>query len=200
MVNNLETARSQLDDLSQAMNLEQLQQTLAATEGETSPTSPAEGAGILQGLCGTFEIKIGSQFRVEPRLFGLPAAVYFALVHPSKDHTVGKMASGQTADISLNPPVEGLFLEMHFSNALSDNLMGKTWVALGEHLGDHDIHDVMVDLLGFGRIGIRIRKIGERGNDVEFYFRRTFRALKRAVQESLFTKVSCSRINSIQNL
>ncbi|KAI9189300.1 hypothetical protein H9P43_000731 [Blastocladiella emersonii ATCC 22665] len=189
-INNIETARSQLNDLHVVMEIESLQQVLLEFAG-TAPDTPTDAVlpALEHGVGGTFEIKLSPQFLMQPRVYGLAASGYFALVHPTTGAVLGRTMPGQTVDIAINPPAEALVIELHFSNALGDVVVAKTFIQLDEAIEDHDTHEFHPELLAVGKVMVRLKKMGERANDIEFAFRKSFRSLKRTVQDTLFTRL-----------
>ncbi|KNE61510.1 hypothetical protein AMAG_06328 [Allomyces macrogynus ATCC 38327] len=187
-INNVETARAQLDDLMQAMDVDSLQQVLQSrsSASPTTPTSPTSPTGIT----GFYEAKALVQFPLNPRVFGLTSAAYVALTNAKTDVVVARLSIGQLTDVAIAAPgVEAMGVELHYANALADVIVSKALVHVGPDVEDCDWHELTADLTGLGKIAVRIKKCGEKDNDIEFYFLRTFRQLKRTIQDALFTQL-----------
>ncbi|KAI9221730.1 hypothetical protein BC828DRAFT_59735 [Blastocladiella britannica] len=189
-LNNIETARSQLNDLHETMDIERLQEVLVQHAGR-APDSPTDMVlpALERGVSGTFEASLSAHFPLHPKIYGLVAQAYFTFVHPVTGLGLGHCSPDQTVDLALSPSAEAIIVELRYSNALGDQIIGKTYFAVDESFDDHDTHEVTAEFLGIGKITVRMKKMGEKVNDIEFFFRRSFRSLKRTVQDALFTKL-----------
>ncbi|KAL7749244.1 hypothetical protein RI367_005396 [Sorochytrium milnesiophthora] len=188
-LNDIEAARSQLSDLQNSVQIDDLQDALNSPSSPKSPLSPAGDVG----LSGNFELRVmGAESLMGVDSGGLSNP--FVVIR----HDATELCQTRVKKQMLNPVwteafdigIRGyneLVVEVHHKGPLlrGNQLIGKGALELTDSHGDFDTHELAVDLQPQGRLLLRLKKVGDQAGDIEFQFRRCFRALKRILSDTL---------------
>ncbi|KAG0308322.1 hypothetical protein BGZ99_001171, partial [Dissophora globulifera] len=177
LVNNIEAVRQRLDELYRNMDVDEVAQILheQGPEIEIDPTAPHQ-----------FEIVFVNGERLLPMDSNEASDPFIIMTHEGKE-----VFKSKTVYATINPRWNEVYevtltkdITYHIKIFDSDKV-GKSrlcgWQQLTidpEDYEDYMPHDIWLDLIQIGRLHLRITMRGER-EDVQFFFGRTFRSLKR---------------------
>ncbi|KAG0198031.1 hypothetical protein BGX28_008487 [Mortierella sp. GBA30] len=177
LVNNIEAVRQRLDELYRNMDVDEVAQILRENDSELEmdPNTPHQ-----------FEIVFVSAERLLPMDSNEASDPFIVMTHDHKEVFRSKTISAninprwnEVYEVNLTKEIVYLIRIFDADKVHKDRLCG--WQHL--HIDPQDYedympHDVWLDLAQVGRLLLRITMKGER-EDVQFFFGRTFRSLKR---------------------
>ncbi|KAH8831052.1 hypothetical protein DL96DRAFT_806757 [Flagelloscypha sp. PMI_526] len=187
-LNNVEAARRLLDQMSKQMKAEQMEEILMAN----GPPVPEKGEGREKFL---FTVKIVLAEGLVP-LDASPSSKLDSFVTLSdkdgnrlaKTRTIYETLGprwDETFDISVDDPLWLMVSVRDRALVGKHDTVGKAYLCLDpRRFGDFLTHDLWMDLNTQGRVLVRISMEGEK-DDIQFYFGRAFRSLKRAESDML---------------
>ncbi|ORZ14822.1 hypothetical protein BCR41DRAFT_370937 [Lobosporangium transversale] len=177
LVNNIEAVRQRLDELYRNMDVDNTVQTLRDHQGdiESDPNAPQQ-----------FEIIFVCAERLQPMDSNEASDPFIVMSHENKE-----VFRSKTIYANINPRWNEVYqvtltkeityhIQIFDADKMhKDRLCGSQYLIINpEDYEDYMAHDVWLDLIQIGRLLLRITMKGER-DDVQFFFGRTFRSLKR---------------------
>ncbi|KAF9961466.1 hypothetical protein BGZ72_003531 [Mortierella alpina] len=177
LVNNIEAVRQRLDELYRNMDVDEVAQILRDNEPEpeADPNKPHQ-----------FEIVFVMAERLLPMDSNEASDPFIVMTHDHKELFRSKTISAninprwnEIYEVTLTKEITYLIRVFDADKVHKDRLCG--WQHL--HIDPQDYedympHDIWLDLAQVGRLLLRVTMKGER-EDVQFFFGRTFRSLKR---------------------
>ncbi|KAG0259677.1 hypothetical protein BG011_002446 [Mortierella polycephala] len=177
LVNNIEAVRQRLDELYRNMDVDEVVQILRDNDPETEaePDTPHQFEIVF--VCAERLLAMDSNEASDP---------FIVMSHDNKEVFRSKTITAninprwnEVYEVTLTKEISYLICVFDAEKAHKDRLCG--WQHL--HIDPQDYedympHDVWLDLAQIGRLLLRITMKGER-EDVQFFFGRTFRSLKR---------------------
>jgi len=177
LVNNIEAVRQRLDELYRNMDVDEIAQILQdhETEPETDPNAPHQ-----------FEIVIVGAERLLPMDSNDASDPFVVLSHDGRDvfrtRTIYANINprwNEVYNVTLTKEINYLIRIFDADKMHKDRLCGRQQLSIDpSDYEDYMPHDVWLDLVPIGRLLLRVTMKGER-DDIQFYFGRTFRSLKR---------------------
>ncbi|EIW76820.1 cytoplasm protein [Coniophora puteana RWD-64-598 SS2] len=180
-LNNVEAARRLLDNMYNQMNVDKVMEVIAQ-----APPVPEKG----ERMRFLFAVKIVLAEGLVP-LESSPSALldtFVTLSDPAgnriaKTRTIYETLSprwDETFDISVIEPLWLMACIRDRALVGSHDIVGRAYICLDPRkFGDFLTHDIWLKLENHGRVLLRISMEGEK-DDVQFYFGRAFRSLKRS--------------------
>ncbi|KAF8979911.1 hypothetical protein BGZ46_004861 [Entomortierella lignicola] len=177
MVNNIEAVRQRLDELYRNMDVDEAAQILRDYEPpmEQDPNVPRQ-----------FEIKFVCAERLLPLDSNEASDPFIVMSQDGKEVFRSKTISAninprwnEVYNVTLTKDVTYLICIYDADKVHKDRLCGWQHLHIDpQDYEDYMAHDVWLDLMQIGRLLLRITMKGER-EDIQFFFGRTFRSLKR---------------------
>ncbi|KAF9360838.1 hypothetical protein BGX26_007423, partial [Mortierella sp. AD094] len=177
MVNNIEAVRQRLDELYRNMDVDEAAQILRDYEPivEQNPNAPRQ-----------FEIKFVCAERLLPLDSNEASDPFIVMWHDGKEVFRSKTISAninprwnEVYEVTLTKDITYLIRIYDADKVHKDRLCGWQYLSIDpQDYEDYMAHDVWLDLTQIGRLLLRITMKGER-EDIQFFFGRTFRSLKR---------------------
>lgn len=177
LVNNIEAVRQRLDELYRSMEVDEMVQILREhePEKETDPDDPHQ-----------FEIVFVCAERLLPMDSNEASDPFIVLSHENKDLFKSKTIYAninprwnEVYEVTLTKEITYLIRVYDADKVHKNRLCGWQHLTIDpQDYEDYMPHDVWLDLSQVGRLLLRITMRGER-DDIQFFFGRTFRSLKR---------------------
>ncbi|KAG0297547.1 hypothetical protein BGZ96_005855 [Linnemannia gamsii] len=177
LMNNIEAVRQRLDELYRDMDVDEIVQILR--DNEPAPEQTEEEPH-------QFEVVIVSAERLLPMDTNEKSDPYVVLSHDDKElfRTTTIYANinprwNEVYETTLTKEITYLVCVYDAEKTQSNRLCGWQYLCVDpQEYEDYMPHDVWLDLAQIGRLLLRITMKGER-DDVQFFFGKTFRSLKR---------------------
>ncbi|KAF9173524.1 hypothetical protein BGX20_002919 [Mortierella sp. AD010] len=177
MVNNIEAVRQRLDELYRNMDVDEAAEILREYEPvvEPNPDAPRQ-----------FEIKFVCAERLLPLDSNEASDPFIVMWHDGKEVFRSKTISAninprwnEVFEVTLTKDTTYLIRIYDADKVHKDRLCGWQYLSIDpQDYEDYMAHDIWLDLTQIGRLLLRITMKGER-EDIQFFFGRTFRSLKR---------------------
>lgn len=177
LMNNIEAVRQRLDELYRDMDVDEIVQILR--DNEPAPEQTEEEPH-------QFEVVIVSAERLLPMDTNEKSDPYVVLSHDEKELFRTKTIYAninprwnEVYETTLTKEITYLVCVYDAEKTQSNRLCGWQYLCIDpQEYEDYMPHDVWLDLAQIGRLLLRITMKGER-DDVQFFFGKTFRSLKR---------------------
>lgn len=177
LVNNIEAVRERLDELYRNMDVDEVAQVLQqeGPETEMDPSLPHQ-----------FEIVFVGAERLLPMDSNDASDPFVVMSSDGKDVFRTKTIYAninprwnEVYNVTLTKEITYLIRIFDADKVHKDRLCGRQFLSIDPlDYEDYMPHDVWLDLAPMGRLLLRVTMKGER-DDIQFYFGRTFRSLKR---------------------
>jgi Ca2+-dependent lipid-binding protein len=176
-VNNIEAVRQRLDELYRNMEVDEMVQILREHEPENESDSSEPHQFEIVFVCAERLLPMDSNEASDP---------FIVLSHDSKDLFRSKTIYAninprwnEVYEVTLTKEVTYLVRIYDSDKVHKNRLCGWQHLSIDpQDYEDYMPHDVWLDLSQVGRLLLRITMRGER-DDIQFFFGRTFRSLKR---------------------
>ncbi|KAF9373770.1 hypothetical protein CPB97_000323 [Podila verticillata] len=177
LVNNIEAVRQRLDELYRRMDVDEVAQILHDNEPETEENLDTPHQ---------FEIVFIQGERLLPMDSNEASDPFIIMSHDGKDVFRSKTINAnlnprwnEVYEVTLTKEISYLIRVFDADKVHKDRLCGWQYLRIDPlDYEDYMPHDIWLDLAQIGRLLLRVTMKGER-DDVQFFFGRTFRSLKR---------------------
>ncbi|KAI7904405.1 uncharacterized protein BX663DRAFT_560086 [Cokeromyces recurvatus] len=189
-INNIEVARIKLDRLYQNMDVDEIAQVMREYESQLSPSANEKATETNTNYL--YSIKIVRAENLPPADNNGLSDPYIVLEIDSKP-----VARTRTVYETLNPRWDQVFdiwltdetvdvLALVYDEDVigADEECGGVWFKLGpSYYGDFQTHELVLNFNPQGRLILRVSMEGEK-DDIQFWFGKAFRVLKRAENDA----------------
>lgn len=185
MINDIEAARSRLDRLYQMMDVDEIAERMREFG---SPTTP-ERNDQVNFLYTIRIVRAENLLALDNNGFSDPYVVLeINKEEIARTRTVYKSLTprwDQTFDICLNEREADVLAIVYDEDVIGSNgECGSVWFKLSpKYYDDYQTHDFTLPLHPQGKLQLRISMVGEK-DDIQFWFVRAFRTLKRAENDA----------------
>ncbi|KAF9110805.1 hypothetical protein BGX27_005855 [Mortierella sp. AM989] len=181
LVNNIEAVRQRLDELYRNMDVDEAAQILRDYDPVVEPDPEAPRQFEIMFVCAERLLPLDSNEASDP---------FIVMWHDGKEvfrsKTIGANINprwNEVYEATLTKDVTYLIRIYDYDKVHKDRLCGWQYLCIDpQDYEDYMAHDVWLDLTQIGRLLLRITMKGER-EDIQFFFGRTFRSLKRKETE-----------------